>query len=512
MLVRVLKPTLGRQLIVAAVHMPMSFQLEVPLEVEKQVRGWHRAACEEIPRHPIRLRLRNEMVRELSVHEDVDEEAALRRQTIRHSFQQDVIILHVLHHLDGDAAIEASSLRPHLLQHWQSCFCQGRLRGIASDDAEVREAPLLGPFHDPSTLAVGIRNSNHKALREPLGHEKRARAPPATQVQNCHSILDTSAFNHLRQRRLLSFWKQLCSPTLEVVGGLLWVDAGRVLLLWTEPQVVELRRHLIVLLVCLSGENGDRHLLQVLDEGKFRGLLQFNATLALLTDFLGELQSDAEAGGPIRHQAAVQQPLRHGDGQLHRTLLRSRQQTLAPTVQGVSVEGGCFARAGGLPHLRLSGLAQANLPIVDVTGLKPSLTICEVVVPTPQKLLVEALSEGAHLFANLLFVCCKALAPLVQRLRVRKPNRERRRSLDQGGLAFFARAGDLLQGDQVGAREDTFTNEVRPFPVSLVPCVGDADRLDGDLATRLQTLVDGSEVSGKEFVSDGLNHLTTDCL
>mmetsp|Transcript_97468 Transcript_97468/g.252057 ORF Transcript_97468/g.252057 Transcript_97468/m.252057 type:complete len:288 (+) Transcript_97468:482-1345(+) len=284
-------------------------QVEIPLEVKQQVSRWHGTACEEVPRHPIRLGLCHEVICEARVHKDVHKETTAGLHHIRDTFEQSIVILHVFHHLDRDHAIEPCGLRARLFQHWKRHLSKGRFRNIASDDVEVGEAPLLCTLHDPAPLSVRIGDADHKRVGVALCHEERARAPTATEVQDGHTILHTGSLRNLLQRPLLRLRQQVLSLPLESCGSSIREDATRILLPRPKPQVVQLGWHLVVLLVSLSSTDRDGHLFQLVNESHLGGLVHLNAAIRLLTDLLGQLHPDAEACGPIREEPTIQHSL-----------------------------------------------------------------------------------------------------------------------------------------------------------------------------------------------------------
>mmetsp|Transcript_18976 Transcript_18976/g.52265 ORF Transcript_18976/g.52265 Transcript_18976/m.52265 type:complete len:354 (-) Transcript_18976:648-1709(-) len=306
MLVHVLEPRLGCELIVPAVHVPVLHKPETPLKVEQEVGRWHGSTGEKVASHPISFSLRHEMVIEACVNENVHEELATRPERTGHAFEEQVIVFHVLHHLNGHHPVETRGVGPLGPQHRQRDFGEFHFRDVASDDADVREALLLGLAEDVATLTVRVGDTDDQCVRQPLGDVQRRGAPPTAQVQNSHAILQAGALDVLFQRALLGFREQLRRPGLEVWAGVVREDAARVLLARPEPKVVQLGRDLIMLLVRVGGADRDGHRPQGLHEGQFGALVSLDATMRLLLDLLRELEADPRPCGPVRQAAAVQ--------------------------------------------------------------------------------------------------------------------------------------------------------------------------------------------------------------
>ena len=74
--------------------------------------------------------------------------------------------------------------------------------------------------------------------------------------------------------------------------------------------MVEARRHFVVLLVRVTGLDGDRALFELGHVGQERGLVRFDVELLLVTQRFGEEPSDAETdheiGNDVRFEEVVE--------------------------------------------------------------------------------------------------------------------------------------------------------------------------------------------------------------
>jgi hypothetical protein len=124
------QPGLTCLCVVLPVHPPLLLQPQVALEVEEQVGGRHRAAGEEVRRHPAAF----EVVGRVLVGEDVHEELSGGFEEGGDFLQEELVVLHVFEELDAEDAVEGASEGG-----------VGELVGryVAGDDFEVGELVFL---------------------------------------------------------------------------------------------------------------------------------------------------------------------------------------------------------------------------------------------------------------------------------------------------------------------------------------------------------------------------------
>ena len=91
-----------------------------------------RTAGEEVAAHPVVGAFGFKVVGGASMREDMDKEEAARLQKERYFFQQQLIVLHVLHHLDRHNAVERAEV---LVVDLHRC-------DIARFDSDVAQAEL----------------------------------------------------------------------------------------------------------------------------------------------------------------------------------------------------------------------------------------------------------------------------------------------------------------------------------------------------------------------------------
>mmetsp|Transcript_82201 Transcript_82201/g.175978 ORF Transcript_82201/g.175978 Transcript_82201/m.175978 type:complete len:275 (-) Transcript_82201:302-1126(-) len=270
---------------------------------------------------------------------------------------------------------------------------------------------------------MGVGKADDEGLWKACGEEEGVGAPTTAEVQNGHSILHSCALRYLRQGAFLGLGQELRGAACQMPCGALGVDAARILLPRAQPEVVELRRHFVMLLIGLCRADGDGHTAQLLYEGQLGGLVQLHAAHGLLADFLRQLQADAKARGPVREEAHVQQALRDAHRPMHQGLLHPaehthRQEPTPPRVQCVAIERARHAPSRRFPCVCGKSFSQADLPIVYVPSLEAGLAIGKIIMPTPQEVIVEALPEGAHLRSHCFRMLGEAAPPLAQRLRI----------------------------------------------------------------------------------------------
>ena len=89
-----------------AAYAPVLFDAEVVLEVEQQIVGGHLAAGEKVAGHPVVGAFVLVVVGVAAVREDVDEELAAGREPAGDFGKQELVVFHVLEHLDAHDAVE----------------------------------------------------------------------------------------------------------------------------------------------------------------------------------------------------------------------------------------------------------------------------------------------------------------------------------------------------------------------------------------------------------------------
>mmetsp|Transcript_21742 Transcript_21742/g.54628 ORF Transcript_21742/g.54628 Transcript_21742/m.54628 type:complete len:310 (+) Transcript_21742:116-1045(+) len=204
------QPHLERLGVVHPVDRPLVDELEGVAEVEEEVVGRHGASREKVLAHPVVVPLRLEVVGEVLVAEDVDESLGARLEPLGHALEEEVIVLHVLKHLDRHDAVVLLAGGHREVVH------------VGRDHGEVLEAELPGPVVDVSLLVVGVGDAGDGALGEPLGHPQGEGAPAAPQLEHLLALLQLGPLLHLREGGDLR-------PVEIVVVHPLGEDAGAVL-------------------------------------------------------------------------------------------------------------------------------------------------------------------------------------------------------------------------------------------------------------------------------------------
>lgn len=149
-------PVLARLRVVLAVDPPLVLELEIPLEVQQQIGRGHRAAGEEVLRHPAGL----EIVGCALVREQVHEELAAGLEQGGDFGEEEFVVLHVLEELDAEDAVVGSLLRR----------AGERVRGdVAGDDLEVFEAGFLRLAVDVLLLRARVGEGGDLAVGEDFG-------------------------------------------------------------------------------------------------------------------------------------------------------------------------------------------------------------------------------------------------------------------------------------------------------------------------------------------------------
>src|SRR5689334_12685932 len=167
-------------------------------------------------------------------------------------------------------------------------------------------------------------------------------------------------------------------------------------------------------------------------------------------------------------------------------------------LRGGMVRGGAIRR-GPNGTLRDGGLREQDLRVADVSLGESALAVREVVVPHPDKRLVEP--ERAHAVEPRE----ERTAPGRERLRVMQADLVDVRDLEPGRAR--ERAPNLRQRRELASREDVPLDEVRLPPVAREAVLVHPDRLEHHRAARLQETIHRAEVVVVVVEPDRLEHL-----
>ena len=127
--------------------------------------------------HPVVRPLGFKVVRSARVREDVDEQEAVCLEELGHFFQQQLVVLHVLHHLDRDDAVESAEVFVVNLHG----------RDVARLDGDVAQAELGSARFDVKFLGGRVRYHEEGTVRQPLCGVYREGAPPAAEVEDAEA-------------------------------------------------------------------------------------------------------------------------------------------------------------------------------------------------------------------------------------------------------------------------------------------------------------------------------------
>ena len=122
----------------------MVVDLEVVLKVEEEVVGRHLATSEEIAGHPVVFVFGFVVVGVFAVGEDVDEEFSAGFEPGGDALQQELVVLHVLEHFDGDGTVEDVGALALVVDH------------VDGLDLDVGESALFGLGVDVFLLGAGV--------------------------------------------------------------------------------------------------------------------------------------------------------------------------------------------------------------------------------------------------------------------------------------------------------------------------------------------------------------------
>jgi hypothetical protein len=119
-------PVLARLGIMLAINPPLLLNVEIALEIQQQIRRRHRAAREEMLRHPSTFKI----VRRALVREQVHEEFAAGFEEGGDFGEELLVVFHVLEELDAEHAVIGAFL---------GRVGEGVCGDVAGDDFEVCE-------------------------------------------------------------------------------------------------------------------------------------------------------------------------------------------------------------------------------------------------------------------------------------------------------------------------------------------------------------------------------------
>lgn len=142
--------------VVLATNPPLSNNLQIALEEEQEICTGHRAASEEMGRHPAVF----EVIWRVFVRKDVNKELAFGLQERVDLRKEKFIVLHVLEELDGEYTIESAF-------QWRG----GEVIGgdIAGDNLQIAETFGACNRVDMKLLSLRVRKTSDLRARKYLG-------------------------------------------------------------------------------------------------------------------------------------------------------------------------------------------------------------------------------------------------------------------------------------------------------------------------------------------------------
>ena len=263
-----------------AAHAPVASNGEVILEVEQEVVRGHGAALEEVARDPVRWVFTLEVVGEFAVGEDVNEELPAWAQPACDFCHEELVVLHVLEHLDGNHTVERGGAGFEFIH-------------VRSQDADIFESPPRCFGVDVGFLSGGVGNACDAGVRVFFRHPEREASPAAAEFQHILSIGELGALAAEGEHGLLGFGKGrvLARPV-----------AGAVFHAGTEDEFEKISRHLVVLLIGCLGLDGDRAALQFFDESTQGLALRDGVGFCFFAELFGQQVANANANGCIRQE------------------------------------------------------------------------------------------------------------------------------------------------------------------------------------------------------------------
>ena len=281
--VHVLQPVLGGLLVVATVYLPIGDDLEVVLELEKEIVRGNLAAGEEVAAHPVRGVAGDEVVAEAVMRENVREEHPTGLQPARDVGEEALVIFEVLKHLDGDDAVE--------------------LRGggvedvdVGRDDREVGETTLLRLGVDVLFLGAGVGDRGDLRAGELFGVVEGEGAPAAAEFEDGLAVGELGALGVEGEHGVFGLVEGFFA------GG---IEAAGVFQVFAEAELVETGGDFVVLLVGGGGLLGEWTGLEIGDIG----LAVVDG--GFVADALGEEPPDADAEEPVGEKVFLEEGIDH---------------------------------------------------------------------------------------------------------------------------------------------------------------------------------------------------------
>jgi hypothetical protein len=149
-------PVLASPRVVLAVDPPLLLNLQITLEIQQQISRRHRAAREEVLRHPAGL----EIVGRALVREQVHEKLAAGFQQGGDFGEEQLVVLHVLEEFDAEEAVVGAFLRG---------LGEGVRGDVACDDFEVLEVVFAGLRVDVLFLGARVGEGGDLTVGEDFG-------------------------------------------------------------------------------------------------------------------------------------------------------------------------------------------------------------------------------------------------------------------------------------------------------------------------------------------------------
>lgn len=151
-----------------AIDPPLLLEHQISLEEMQQICTRHRAASEEVLRHPARL----EIVRRGSVREDVDEEFTAGLERVCDFGHEQGVVFHVFEELDAEDAVVDGGV-------------EGVRHDVAGHDGDVGEGFGGSGGVDVLLLSTGVGEGGDFAVGEELGEVEGERTPTTTMKKQC---------------------------------------------------------------------------------------------------------------------------------------------------------------------------------------------------------------------------------------------------------------------------------------------------------------------------------------
>jgi hypothetical protein len=159
------QPILTRLTIVHAAYPPLPLNLEIILEKQKQISTRHRAAREEVLRHPPAFKI----IRRILVRKNMHKQLASWFESAADLCHEQRVVLHVLKELNGKDAVVL--FRLEFVVH-----------DVAGHDAEVLEAFGRGDGVNVLFLRARVGEAGYGAVGEDFGEVEGQGAPAAARM------------------------------------------------------------------------------------------------------------------------------------------------------------------------------------------------------------------------------------------------------------------------------------------------------------------------------------------